>query len=114
MPPSSTGRSVAEVQSADRPDTGTSGRTTISAFFSEAILFSLQQRLCHGQSQIRRTQGPKSAGILQATAGGAQIWPVDRGFPASLQHPLYVPRQHGARSFFIKGSQHNQHPPLQW
>nr|QWP89206.1 hypothetical protein IHCLGBEB_00009 [Escherichia coli] len=28
-----------------------------------------------------------------------------RGFPASLQHPFYVPRQHGSWPFFIKGSQ---------
>ena len=26
----------------------------------------------------------------------------------------YVPRQHGSWPFFIKGSQHNQHSPLQW
>ncbi|SVF68532.1 Uncharacterised protein [Escherichia coli] len=92
-------------------------------FCPEAVLFCQQQRLCHGpagvrqlycQLQVRSAQGTQPAGILQTTAGGAQVWPVDRGFPASLQHPFYVPRQHGSWPFFIKGSQHNQHSPLQW
>ncbi len=36
------------------------------------------------------------------------------GFPASPSTCSHVPRQHGSRPFFIKGSQHNQHSPLQW
>ena len=121
-----TARSVAEVPSAGRPAAGTSGSTTTSAARCSARRRScsassrgcatarLGVRQLHCQLQIRGAQGTQPAGILQTTAGGAQVWPVDRGFPLLLQHPFYVPRQHGSRPFFIKGSQHNQHSPLQW
>ena len=36
------------------------------------------------------------------------------GLTALTMTATYVPRQHGSWPFFIKGSQHNQHSPLQW
>ena len=43
-------------------------------------------------------QGTQPAGILQTTAGRAQVWPVTGASPASPS-TRSVPRQHGARRF---------------
>ena len=88
-------------------------------FCPEAVLFCQQQRL----STERRPSAPtpaagsgarrvQPAGILQTTAGGARL--AEPGLPRFAQHPLYVPRQHGARPFSSRAASTISTLPLQW
>ncbi|WP_235610640.1 hypothetical protein [Enterobacter roggenkampii] len=70
-------------------------------------------RQLNGQLHVRGAQGAQPARGFHAPAGGAEVWPVHRGVPALLQHPLNIPRGHRPRTFRTEGGQHNQHPPLQ-
>ena len=98
MPFSSTARSVAEV-----PPAGSRGCATARPASVSSTASCRFERAGYAASRHPPDDGRRRAGLARRP-----------GLPALLQHPFYVPRQHGSWPFFIKGSQHNQHSPLQW